>query len=136
MNNVCLIGRLTKDVESHSSGETQIAIFTIAVDKRGKDNGASFFNVVCFSTCAENVIRFVHRGSLVGITGYLNQKSFERKDGTKGYVVEVVADVVQFLDPKPASPEDKYLTEENTQKGITMEEAKQRTEPLDDDLPF
>ena len=136
MNRVLLIGRLTKDVELvKTPNGTSIAKFTLAVDNRGKDAGASFLNIVAFTELADLVSRCISKGSLVGIDGRISQRTYQTKDGTKASVVEIIADQVQFLEPKkedkeerPASftPEDAY---ENGLKKSTLDD-------MEDDLPF
>ena len=100
------MGRITKDPTSKKIGETTIVNFDIAVDNIRKEadgtRGTSFFSVVCFKTIAENVEKHLHKGSKVAIIGAIQQRNFIRKDGSKGSVYEVIADSVEFLDPKPA----------------------------------
>ena len=100
------MGRITKDPTSKKIGETTIVNFDIAVDNIRKEadgtRGTSFFSVVCFNTIAENVEKHLHKGSKVAVVGSIQQRNFIRKDGSKGSVYEVIADSVEFLDPKPA----------------------------------
>lgn len=100
------MGRITKDPTSKKIGETTIVNFDIAVDNIRKEadgtRGTSFFSVVCFKTIAENVEKHLHKGSKVAVVGSIQQRNFIRKDGSKGSVYEVIADSVEFLDPKPA----------------------------------
>ena len=106
LNNLVLMGRITKDPTSKKIGETTIVNFDIAVDNIRKEadgtRGTSFFSVVCFKTIAENVEKHLHKGSKVAVVGSIQQRNFIRKDGSKGSVYEVIADSVEFLDPKPA----------------------------------
>ena len=100
------MGRLTKDPTSKEIGETTIVNFDIAMDNIRKEadgtRGTSFFSVVCFNTIAENVEKHLHKGSKVAVVGSIQQRNFIRKDGSKGSVYEVIANSVEFLDPKPA----------------------------------
>lgn len=109
LNNLVLMGRITKDPTSKKIGETTIVNFDIAVDNIRKEadgtRGTSFFSVVCFKTIAENVEKHLHKGSKVAIVGAIQQRNFIRKDGSKGSVYEVIADSVEFLDPKPVAEE-------------------------------
>jgi single-strand DNA-binding protein len=103
MNNVVLIGRLTKDPELKFTPNTGTAIvsFTVAVDRRVPNkNGqreADFISCIVFGKIAESTANYVTKGKLVGISGRLQTRSYESKDGTKRYVTEVIADEVQFL---------------------------------------
>lgn len=103
MNRVVLVGRLTRDPElRRTTSGTAVTSFSLAVDNRpGRDGekSASFFNIVCWNQTAENVAKYVHKGSLVGVDGRLQQRSYE-KNGQRFNIVEVVADSVQFLEPK------------------------------------
>ena len=102
------MGRITKDPTSTKSGETTIVNFDVAVDNIRKEKngsrGTSFLPVVCFNTIGENVVNHLHKGSKVAIRGAIQQRNFIRKDGSKGSVYEVIADSVEFLDPKPETP--------------------------------
>ena len=116
MNRVVLIGRLTRDPETKTTATgTKVAEFSIAVDKRGKDEVASFFRVKAWGNQAEYVGNYLNKGRLVAIDGRLEQRSYE-KDGQKREVIEVVAESVQGLDrprddaqaakPKPSANDD------------------------------
>lgn len=109
LNNLVLMGRITRDPELKRAGGTIIVNFDIAVDNIRKEadgtRGTSFFSVVCFNTIAENVEKHLHKGSKVAIVGAIQQRNFIRKDGSKGSVYEVIADSVEFLDPKPVAEE-------------------------------
>jgi single-strand binding protein len=104
MNKVVLIGRLTKDPElkfTPGSG-TAVATVTLAVDRRlpNKDGQreADFIPVVIWGKQAENTANYVGKGRLIGVSGRIQVRSYDAKDGTKRYVTEVVAEEVQFLD--------------------------------------
>lgn len=102
MNNVTLIGRLTRDPEvRYSDTGTAVGRFSLAIDrgkdKKGEDRGADFPSVVCFGKTAELVEKYVAKGRLVGVTGRLQTGSYE-KDGHKVYTTDVVADRIEFLD--------------------------------------
>ena len=104
LNSIILLGRITKDPIQNKSGETTIVNFDIAVDNIRKEadgtRGTTFLSVVCFNTIGENVVKHLHKGSKVAVSGAIQQRNFIRKDGTKGSAYEVIADSVEFLDPK------------------------------------
>lgn len=105
INRVVLVGRLTRDPElRRTQSGTAVASFTVAVDNRTKDqNGertTSFIPCTVWNQAAENVAKFMHKGSLVGVEGRLNQRSYDSKDGRRVSVVEVICDSVQFLERK------------------------------------
>ena len=105
INNVVLVGRLTKDPElRYSSSNIPMVYFTIAVNRTFADqNGqrqADFIGCVAFRKQAENMARFLAKGSLVGVEGRIQTRNYQGKDGNTVYVTEVVADRIQFLESK------------------------------------
>ena len=103
INRVILVGRLTKD-PNFIENQVAVANFTVAVNRTFKNkNGeqeADFVNVVTFRKQAENVNNYLSKGSLVGIDGRIQTRNYENKEGQRIFVTEVVADSVQFLEPK------------------------------------
>lgn len=102
MNNVTLIGRLTKDPDvRYTESHMAVARFNIAIDrgkdKDGKSKGTDFPGILCFGKTAENCERFLEKGRLVGIQGRIQTGKYE-KDGRTIYTTEVVADRIEFLD--------------------------------------
>ncbi|KIH69922.1 single-stranded DNA-binding protein [Salinicoccus roseus] len=105
LNRVVLVGRLTKDPELKvSQSNISVVNFTLAVNRPFTDangeRGADFINIVAFRKQAENVNQYLKKGSLAGVDGRLQSRSYENKEGQRVYVTEVVADSVQFLEPK------------------------------------
>lgn len=107
MNNVSLIGRLTKDPElRYTPSGVAVARFTLAVNRTFKKEGeqqADFINVVTWRKTAENTANFLRKGSLAGVGGRIQTGSYDGQDGKKVFTVEVVAENVQFLEPKSAN---------------------------------
>ena len=109
MNNVTLIGRLTRDVETRvGANDLTIARFTVAINRmpgrNGEDRGADFIPVVVFGKQAENCERFLRKGSQVGVQGRIQTGSYENKDGNKVYTTDVIADRVEFLSSNNTEP--------------------------------
>ena len=105
INRVVLVGRLTKDPElRNTNSDINLATFTLAVDNRLKESdgtrGTIFIDCRVFGAQAESLVKNTRKGSKVAVDGSLNQRNFERKDGTKGKAIEIVVDSVTFLDPK------------------------------------
>ena len=105
MNKAFLIGRLTRDPElRYSSSNAAIVNFSIAIDRQYTNNQGQretdFINIVAFQKQAENIKKYVFKGSLVAVDGRIQTRKYEDKDGKRVYVTEVVADRVQFLDSK------------------------------------
>jgi single-strand DNA-binding protein len=103
MNQVILIGRLTRDPELRfipNSG-TAVARFSLAVNREFKREGqpeADFFNIVVWGKSAENCANYLRKGRLVAVNGNLRNNNYEDKNGVKHYNVEVVANRVEFLE--------------------------------------
>lgn len=104
MNNVSLVGRLTRDpeIKATNSGSTY-ARFSIAVDRRGKDAGTDFINIVAFGKTSEFIERYFRKGQRIGINGRIQTGSYEGKDGKKVYTFDVIAENVEFVESKSAS---------------------------------
>ena len=108
LNHVVLIGRLTRDPESRktNTGLTVVS-FTVAVDDSFKgpngEKNTLFMNCSIFGTKAENVAKFVRKGSLVAVSGRLNQRKYTNRDNQQVTVIETIADSVEFLEPKSAN---------------------------------
>ena len=112
MNNVVLVGRLTRDPElrTTSSGLATTTV-TVAINGRPNANGerqTDFINVVVWRKQAENLCKFCQKGSLVGVQGRIQSRSYDAQDGTKRYVTEVVADTVNFLGSKNSNQTTDY----------------------------
>jgi single-strand DNA-binding protein len=111
LNNVVLIGRLTRDPELRyipNSG-TPVSTFTLAVDKNlSKEKKmemesknqptADFIRIVVWGKQAENCANFLNKGKLVGINGRIQTGSYDDKDGKRVYTTDVVANSVEFLE--------------------------------------
>ncbi|QDI90241.1 single-stranded DNA-binding protein [Salicibibacter halophilus] len=105
LNNVTLIGRLTRDWElRYTPSGYGVANGGIAVNRPFKnqhgENEADFFNVTVWRKQAENAASYTGKGSLVAIDGRLQSRRYENKHGQNVTAIEVVAESVQFLEPK------------------------------------
>lgn len=116
MNITFIIGNLVKDPEKING--VDLARFTIAVqDNYTKADGTrpvDYFSVVAWNKLGENCLKFLKKGSKVGISGKLQNRQYETQSGEKRSIIEIVANEVEFLSPK-----------------------KEELEPIgDEDLPF
>ena len=107
MNRVELIGRITRDPElRYTNSNIATARFTLAVNRpfqgQNGEQGTDFINIVVWRKQAENVKKYVSKGSLVAVEGRIQTGSYE-KDGQRIYTTDVVADSVQFLETKAQS---------------------------------
>lgn len=105
INRVILVGRLTKDPEYRQTPNgVSVATFTLAVNRpftnSQGEREADFINVVVFRKQAENVSKYLSKGSLAGVDGRIQSRNYENNEGRRVFVTEVVADNVQFLEPK------------------------------------
>ncbi|MGF2618412.1 single-stranded DNA-binding protein [Rossellomorea vietnamensis] len=108
MNRVILVGRLTKDPElKYTPNGVPVATFTLAVNRtftnQQGEREADFINCVVWRRPAENVANFLKKGSLAGVDGRVQTRNFEGQDGKRVFMTEVVAESVQFLEPKNSS---------------------------------
>lgn len=143
INRVVLVGRLTKDPElSRTSSGTPKAFFTLAVDNRvksGAERTASFIPCIVWNQAAENVAKFIRKGSLVGVEGRLNQRTYDSKDGRRVTVIEVICDSVQFLEPKGTTTEAPVRDEVPPYEDFNDDAGDNNLSAIDvadDDLPF
>lgn len=149
INTVTLVGRLTKDPElRYTPSGVAVARFTLAVNRTFKKEGeqqADFINIVTWRKTAENTANFLRKGSLAGVTGRVQTGSYDGQDGKKVFTVEVVAENVQFLEPKSAnnasngnSNTNGYQQQQNApQSNYGSQEAFNPSATIDDsDLPF
>jgi single-strand DNA-binding protein len=151
INQVVLVGRITKDVELKSTqSNIPVVTFTLAVNRQySSESGereADFIQCVTWRKQAENMAKFVHKGDLIGIQGRIQTRQYESEQGTK-YITEVVCDNIQYLETKrEEEKQDNYNEEQYQQikraiedggkphKQIVKEQIKKHE--TDDDLPF
>ena len=118
MNKAILIGRLTRDPELRTtSNDISVTSFTIAVDRNFNnqqgEKETDFIPIVAWRKLAETCAKYLAKGRLVAVSGRMQVRSYEGKDG-KRYVTEVVADEVQFLE-KAESKEKFVEVEDNVE---------------------
>lgn len=109
MNNVVLIGRLTKDpqIRYTSGSNTAVASFTIAIDrpvKQGEQKQADFPRIIVFGRQAESCEKYLEKGMRVGISGRIQTGSYQNRNGDTVYTTDVVANRVEFLEWKNQVP--------------------------------
>ncbi len=129
LSQTIIIGRATKEPEiRQTQSGVAVATFTIAVDRNFKNqNGekeTDFFSIICWRGLAETVGRYLGKGRLVAVSGRLQNRSYEAKDGTKRYITEIVASEVQFLD----RAKDAQSSQQPQSGFVPVED--------DDELPF
>ncbi|WP_161878280.1 single-stranded DNA-binding protein [Alkalibacterium sp. MB6] len=105
INNVVLVGRLTRDADlRHTGSGIAVATFSLAVERPYSnaqgERETDFINVVAWRKTAEIISSFTRKGSLVGVTGRIQSRNYTNNEGKKVYVTEVVCDNFQMLEPK------------------------------------
>ncbi len=105
INRAILVGRLTRDPElRRTQNDIPVTTFTLAVNRTFRnqqgEQEADFINCVVWRRQAENVAKYVNKGSLVGVEGRIQSRSFDDQEGNRRFVTEIVADSVQFLETK------------------------------------
>ena len=105
INNVVLVGRIANDPEmKYSTSGMPITNFRVAVARQRKSESGEeqtdWLNIVCFQKTAEFVSQYMDKGSLVGIEGRIQSRTWEGNDGKRNYMVEIVANSVQALESR------------------------------------
>jgi len=105
INRVVLTGRLTRNPELKTTQNgLSVASFTLAVNRQFTDSQgkreADFINCVIWRKAAENLCKFTHKGSLIGIDGRLQTRSYDNNNGQKVFITEVVVDNFALLESK------------------------------------
>lgn len=153
LNRVVLVGRLTRDPElRYTPNGIAVSNFTVAANRpfRNQDGEqeADFINCVVWRKPAENLANYMKKGNLIGVDGRLQSRSYEGDDGKRVYITEVVADSVQFLEPKSSqsSQQSDAPTQNAPQQSAPQSNPSSTQNPFqndgeqidiqDDDLPF
>lgn len=146
VNRVVLVGRLTKDPEMRrTSNDVPLVTFQLAVNRPFRnqqgETDADFIRCVVWRRQAENVEKYVSKGNMVGVDGRIQSRTYDDQDGNRRYVTEVVADSVQFLEPKGTQPPRDMPSSEprNNQEQSQKQEEDSDLDHIDiadDDLPF
>lgn len=101
MNNVVLVGRLTRDPELRTTpngiATCQISLAVNGIPNANGERTTDFINITVWRRQAENVSKYCTKGSQVGVVGRIHTRSYDANDGSKRYVTEVVADNITFL---------------------------------------
>jgi len=144
INRVILVGRLTKDpmLRKTQTG-TSVTSFTVACGRRvaaGQEPQTDFINCVAWNRTADIVSQYTHKGSLVGVEGRIQSRSYDDAQGKRVYVTEVVCDSVQFLESRSASENRGSVMEtRGYESDVPSYDDFASTPSLDissDDLPF
>lgn len=130
MNNCQLIGNLTKDPELRTTGTGKsVTSFSIGVSRKFSNQDGEretdFFNIVVWGKQAESSAKYLRKGSQCAVSGSIQNRSYEAKDGGKRYITEIIASDVQFLTRLQSKDE----SEAQATQGAEMQE-------VQEDMPF
>jgi len=117
INNVTLVGRLTKDPDlRYTANGTGVATFTLAINRnftnQAGEREADFVQCVIWRKPAETLANYARKGTLLGVTGRIQTRSYDNQQGQRVYVTEVVAENFQLLESK-ATSEQRQSTQAN-----------------------
>ncbi|EGQ3451919.1 single-stranded DNA-binding protein [Staphylococcus pseudintermedius] len=144
INRVVLVGRLTKDPDFRTTPSgVSVATFTLAVNRTFTnaqgEREADFINCVVFRKQAENVKNYLSKGSLAGVDGRLQSRSYENQEGRRIFVTEVICDSVQFLESKNNNQSNNQPQQQRGQAPAQDNPFTNANNPIDiddEDLPF
>lgn len=130
MNNVSLIGNVTRDLELKQVGQTQNTRFTLVVKRRFKRDESDFINCIAWGKQAETLCQYVKKGQKLAIIGNIRTGSYER-EGTTVYTTDIVVESFEFLGGGKQSDSTSAPNTNNKQNSLDD------LEPVDDgDMPF
>lgn len=139
MNSTNLIGRLTRDIEiRQTSNGKSVGSFTLAVN--GYNDNPDFIRCQVWEKRADNLAKFTHKGSQIGITGRISTGSYQDKDGKTVYTTDVVVNSFDLLDPKENKQDrpDPYNPQNTDDGGVNdpFKDDSQQIDITDDMMPF
>src|SRR5699024_265186 len=145
LNRVVTIGRLTRDPDlRYTPNGVAVANFNIACNRPFKnqqgENEADFINCVTWRKQAENLSNYMKKGSMIGVDGRLQSRSYEDKGGKMVFVTEIVAESIQFLESRNSSEKSdssrKNVDQDQTTNNNPFQNSGQEIDINDSDLPF
>lgn len=146
INRVVLTGRLTKNIDlRYTEGGRAVGTFTLAVNRQFTnakgEREADFVQCVIWNKGSEILSQFAHKGSLIGIDGRIQTRSYDNQQGQRVYVTEVIVENFSLLEPKAKSDENNQNTaaQQETPRNPYRETPADVGTPIDisdDDLPF
>ena len=135
INSVVLMGRITRSLElkKTQSGKSVVQ-FSIAVDrkyqKQGEERITDFFNLVAWGSTAELITKWFDKGDMIAVTGEIQSRNYEDKNGNKHTAVEIFVDTVSFCGSKAEK------TQKNNASQVPLMPSNIGVDEDDDELPF
>lgn len=145
MNKIILLGRLTKqpEIRFSQSNNVKVATFSLAVNRRfvkqGEERQADFINIIAYSKLADFAEKYLHQGIQICISGRIQTRNYEDKNGITRYVTEVIAEEVDFADSQKKADESILYANNPVTTNNTPTESTKTSEEIEldsDDLPF
>jgi len=121
INQVTLVGRLTRDPDiKYTTDGKAVANITLAVSRKFRNRAGEidtdFVNCTLWQKTAENTANYCRKGSIIGVTGRIQTRQYENKEGKRIYVTEVLADSVQFMGTPPSKVRARELVVNEAQE--------------------
>lgn len=141
MNKSILLGRLTKapEIRYSQASNTKIATFTLAVNrnyvKQGEERQTDFINIVAYSKLADFAEKYLNTGLQICLSGRIQTRNWEDKNGQKRYATEVIAEEIDFAD-SPKKADESTLYENTTNNAQSVQNTSNEITLEADDLPF
>ena len=142
MNKVFIVGNLARDPELRTTTSgISVCTMSVAVNRRftpaGGEKQADFFSVIAWRALGENCAKYLAKGRKVAVSGALQTRQYDDKQGQKRYITEIVADDVEFLSPKgEGSGSSQSFDGSPVYSTDGLEETQGFTELDDSKLPF
>lgn len=134
MNKFFGIGRLTKDPEIMHKGETNIARYSLAIDRRKGE--ADFINCVCFGRAADFVEKYLQKGMKIAVAGRIQTGSYKTKDGRTVYTTDIVVEEHEFCEGRKAQEGPQRGSMDNLPADSQIDGFLAIPEGVDEELPF
>ena len=141
LNVAVLLGRLTADPELRQTPNgVSVTSFTLAVDrsycKQGQERQTDFINIVAWRGTAEFVCKYFKKGMLCAVQGAIQTRNYTDKDGNKRKAFEIVADQINFAEPKRDTGNKSAYQPAEAAPNVSAGNDDFQSVPSDDDLPF
>lgn len=141
MNKVFMIGNLTKDPDVRTtSGGTNVCTLRLAVTRRFQNQQGErvtdYFDVIAWRQLADLCGKYLTKGRKVAVTGELQTRTYDAKDGTKRYVTEISADEIEFLTPRDRDGSSAPGGDYSPREAKTQQAPEGFMDIEDDQLPF
>lgn len=130
LNNVVIMGRLTKDVELRKAGDHKVTNFTVAVDRNFVDEDgerqADFIRCVAWNGTAEFIEKYFRKGSMIALTGWIQTGSYEDEDGKTVFTTDIVVNTVSFTGERADCDDDEEEEERPRKRSSSKSSSKKK----------